>query len=413
MLSPDTRDGRSYSLVVAGALWPRHEVVTRVVRGGPRSWVFLPSPQRVRLVVPTERHAAAGALKSSAAGRPSSVRRAMLATSALLRLKSGSIVGPGFQVRPTRATDPGQAADRLLSELLDQPIRVSWTVGPARANRKPVLQIVGDQAGILAYAKAGIDPLTTSLVSRESTALASLERVDFSALVHPKVLGHFATEGTTMIVLAPLSTDGHSPDDVLDLAAVGARPTLEAMQEVSVALGRYVAEVSSSAWYDRLVARVRRIPQHERPPRLDLLMSAIAATRTRIPFGSWHGDWHAGNFATRGHEVAVWDWERLENHVPLGFDAQHLALQSLLRRLSSNFSHAASQVLATAPKRLAPWGISASQAELVAALHLVDLAVRYLEDGQLNAGAAVGAVDDWALPAAEAMLVPNDTREAP
>ena len=335
----------------------------------------------------------------------------MLGTSALLRLRSGSAIGPGLSVRPTSTSDPAQAADSLLSGLLDQPVQVAWTVGPARANRKPVLQVVGDHAATVAYAKAGINSLTTSLVSRESAALAMIEHAQFSTLVHPKVLGRFTTEGTTMLVLEPLDINGHSPDDVLNLATLGARPTLDAMQEVSVALGRYVAVVSSSAWHDRLVARVQSIPQHERPPRLALLMSAIARIETRIAFGSWHGDWHAGNFATRGNEVVVWDWERLENHVPLGFDAQHLALQSLLRRSGNDFGDAASQVVASAPRRLDPWGISAAQAELVAALHLVDIAVRYLEDKQLNAGAAVGAVDNWALPAAEAILARKNHRE--
>ena len=211
MVSPDSRDGRGYSLTVARALWPKHEVVTRVVRGGRRSWVFLPSPQRVRLVVPAERRAAATALTSFASGRPAGVRTAMLATSALLRLRSGSAIGPGFSVRPTGTSDPAQAADSLLSGLLDQPVRVAWTVGPARANRKPVLQVVGDHAATVAYAKAGIDSLTTSLVSRESTALAMIERAQFSTLVHPRFWGASSPRARICLCWSPSISTGIPP----------------------------------------------------------------------------------------------------------------------------------------------------------------------------------------------------------
>ena len=41
----------------------------------------------------------------------------------------------------------------------------------------------------------------------------------------------------------------------------------------------------------------------------------------------------------------------------------------------------------------------AGQAHLVTSLYLVELAVRYLQDGQAEAGAGLGRLGTWLLPA--------------
>lgn len=404
MIPIDPRGGRAYSLAVANALWPGHEIVAGYVRGGPHAWLFVPIPQRPRLVVPSERRSAAAVLRSSASGRSPSVRWAMRSASSWLDQGSGFLGGPGLELRPTPAARREKAADAMLSHLLGESVRVAWSVGPARANRKPVLQVMGTQAATLAYAKAGIDQLTTSLVGKEAAALEVIKRHRFRAVEHPDALGLLTGEGTAMLVLSPMDTEGSAPGDTVDEESAGARLTLHAMRELSTVQGQYETNLSRSPWHDRLVARIARIPTRERPARLDRLAQSIAQADTRIPFGSWHGDWHTGNYVVSENKVKVWDWERFEGDVPLGFDAQHLALQSALHGPSVDFKQAASTVVSSARRRLQPWGLPPRHAELVAALHLVDIAVRYLEDRQLNAGSDVGAVDDWALPEAEAVL---------
>ena len=60
---------------------------------------------------------------------------------------------------------------------------------------------------------------------------------------------------------------------------------------------------------------------------------------------------------------------------------------------------AAAQVLAGVPALLAPFGLDPADAAAVGRLYLVELAARYLLDGQAAAGARLGRVERWLLPA--------------
>ena len=40
-----------------------------------------------------------------------------------------------------------------------------------------------------------------------------------------------------------------------------------------------------------------------------------------LSYGSWHGDWTPWNMAITHTGLLVWDWERLDHGVPVGFDA--------------------------------------------------------------------------------------------
>jgi hypothetical protein len=96
----------------------------------------------------------------------------------------------------------------------------------------------------------------------------------------------------------------------------------------------------------------------------------------------------------------VWDWERFETGVPLGFDLLHHDLQESITLLDADPRVAATRLLRGAAATLAPLDVGAG-AESVARLYLVTLACRYLVDGQADAGAALGQVDQWLLPALE------------
>ena len=50
-----------------------------------------------------------------------------------------------------------------------------------------------------------------------------------------------------------------------------------------------------------------------------------------VSFGAWHGDWAPWNMAAHDGRVMLWDWERFETDVPVGFDALHFELQKLIR----------------------------------------------------------------------------------
>jgi hypothetical protein len=82
--------------------------------------------------------------------------------------------------------------------------------------------------------------------------------------------------------------------------------------------------------------------------------------------------------------------------VPIGFDLLHHDLQT---GLAVDCTQArAEALLAGAPERLAPLGLTRPQAVRTALAYLIELASRYLVDDQAGAGARVGDVGRWLLP---------------
>ena len=102
---------------------------------------------------------------------------------------------------------------------------------------------------------------------------------------------------------------------------------------------------------------------------------------------AWHGDLSPWNLApTSDGRLFVWDWERYETGVPLGFDALHHLFQRLLRRMPPPL--AAQACLAQALPTLAPLGLSAAQARGTALRYLIALADRHAGDGHEPLGPA-------------------------
>jgi hypothetical protein len=97
--------------------------------------------------------------------------------------------------------------------------------------------------------------------------------------------------------------------------------------------------------------------------------------------------------------VLVWDWERFRHGVPVGFDLLHHRLQTAWGVVQRDPVGAAHDLVAAAPGVLGPLGLSAGDATLTALLYLSDLATRYLTDRQREAGARLGDVGTWLVPA--------------
>ena len=100
-----------------------------------------------------------------------------------------------------------------------------------------------------------------------------------------------------------------------------------------------------------------------------------------------------------GERVLVWDWERFEVGVPVGFDLLHHDLQHAVTVRSVEPGRAARTLLAQAPATLAPLGIDAASAHTVVLDYLLTLAVRFSRDRQSEAGAPLGRVQEWLVPA--------------
>ena len=140
-------------------------------------------------------------------------------------------------------------------------------------------------------------------------------------------------------------------------------------------------------------------------------VDGIVGRRT-LSWGAWHGDWTPWNMAVAGDRVLLWDWERFEGGVPLGFDALHYVVQSWLGPAGVDPLTAVHRLLAQAERVVAPFGVAGGRD--VAQLYLLEIGARYETDRQEAAGARLGALQDWLLPALEASLdAPASPRRAP
>ena len=88
--------------------------------------------------------------------------------------------------------------------------------------------------------------------------------------------------------------------------------------------------------------------------------------------------------------MLVWDWERFEADVPVGYDALHRAVQTAIGNQGVDPTGAARALIAGADRTLAPFDQDGRSADLVVVLYLVELAARYLRDRQAEAGAGWG-----------------------
>jgi phosphotransferase family enzyme len=397
-----TASREAYLWETLGVLWPEPAQIERRGRAvdaasphaelpGQAEFLVLPSAERAALLLPRRpRRAAAAALrhyKASAAGTRRLVFRALgLAARAGLA-----------DVLPDRVTigtvRPGPEADVVsyLREALGQDLVVSLRISAPRANRKPVLQLLSPRGEILGFAKVGVTDLTGGLVRAEAAALRRLAAAPLARVAVPRLLHHGQWRGHEVLVQAPLSGSGR-PGRQAGLTS--------AMAEVAAVAGLTTQTLGGSGYGRGLRARLEACLPSE-PARELLQVLASLETRaagTSLVFGAWHGDWTPWNMTFSAGRALVWDWERFAAGVPVGYDALHYQVQAAVAGNPAGAQAAAEVALFTAPMTLAPLGVGRGVAGLVAALYLIEIAARYLQDQAAEAGARLGDVQSWLLP---------------
>ena len=293
--------------------------------GGQTEFLILPNEAKAVLLLPRRpRRAAAAALrhyKASAVGRQR-LRFRGLALGAQMGLAD---------VLPQRITIGGSGegpdADVVsyLRKVLDQDLVVSLRIGSPRANRKPVLELLSPDGGVLGFAKVGITGLTRELVRAEADALGVVETAGLTRLEAPRLLHHGQWRNHEVLVQAPLRGSGR---------AVTRAALTSAMAELATAAGVTIEQVGQSGYWRGLRSRLEACGDREPAGALLQIMEDMQATAeaTSLAFGSWHGDWTPWNMAFSGGRVLVWDWERFESGVPMGYDALHYQLQGAVER---------------------------------------------------------------------------------
>jgi hypothetical protein len=402
-----TDDRLDHLRAVAPLLWPAPFVVSAEPAAPRRSaarpsseerrYLLLPSGRRPRLITPTSPRAAAAVVRHHGEGRGRSARLQAVGLSIAVRLGAGRWLTRG-RVRITVAgrTDGAMTIEEHLSGVLGREVVIGMHLGPPRANRKPVLQVLTPEGRTLAYAKLGVDPLTDALVRAEAEALDALAERPLQGVTVPSVLHHGRWSGHQLLVQSALPV--WSPRRPLTEAGLVA-----AAAQIAGVGSEDGVQLARSDYWAQLRARVGELPATPAATRLRHLTDAMqeVAADVEVGFGASHGDWTPWNMAALPDTLLVWDWERFRPSVPLGFDLVHHTLQTELVSRLQDPAGSAHRCVTEAPRRLAGLGLPERTAVVTALAYCLDLATRYLTDRQQEAGARLGDVDAWLLPAVE------------
>src|SRR4051812_9474620 len=182
--------GRPYLLELIETLWPGGPLADEPQgHTGPatgQTFLAVPGGRSPSLLLPAERHAAAAALRAYGGhgSRLSSLRTRV----------AGGVMASGlgallFRDRLT-VGGGGDTISGELERILGVPVQVALRAGPPRANRKPVLAVVDDEARVLAFAKIGTSPLAERLVRAEGETLRRLASIDTGTVRAPRAV-HF------------------------------------------------------------------------------------------------------------------------------------------------------------------------------------------------------------------------------
>jgi hypothetical protein len=394
-----TDDRREHLADVAARLWPAPHVATM---GGEKAagtvpvaeYLVLPSRNRPRLLVPPGRRASAAVVRYHGEGRNSRARLQAAALALGLRAGLGVLMRRERLQLRAPADVPRDSLAAHLAAVLGRDVLIGMHIGAPRANRKPVLQLVTPEGKTFAFAKFGVDPLTDSLVDAEADALSDAASAGLSVVQVPRVMHHGTWGGHRLLVQSSLPVWRRRRPLTSERLVAALRETADIG-----GLERY--RLTDSPFMAALDARVGRLAEGRAATQLRELVARLGRNSgdAELTFGGSHGDWTPWNMASLEDVLLVWDWERFRRGVPLGFDLLHHRLQTRLVSEMADPAESVRQLLREAARSLRVLGIGADQATVTSQLYVADLATRYLTDRQLEAGARLGDVGHWLLPA--------------
>jgi hypothetical protein len=392
----------SYAAEVARLLWPEPWATPYVTRrrrsrGLPHrdAYVF-PSEGRPRMLVPVDVPGAATMLRRLGSGRSrfTAPARALLERS----VRSSAFSHTRWPVLRVIGPHPdADSIERHLGDCFGTDVRVGVLLGTRRVNQKPVLQVFDLDGGLLGYAKIGHNDLTAGLVRAEAAALAAVGGRNPRSFRIPEVLGHGRWAGLEVLVMSDLTTD---PREAVTPAARAA-----AMCEVSSLLGTREQALGDSGFWARLRVESLRLVAETNGRRLGAAADAIdrAHRGDVLRLGGWHGDWGHWNMGMGDGVLKVWDWERFDAEVPLGFDALHHAAQRV-RPGEREAQRQEATFLRSVPETLAEVGVPPDRHGITLRLYLMEIALRYVEALTHGATPALSRRTEWTISLLERQL---------
>jgi hypothetical protein len=353
-------------------------------------YVVVPDARRPRLLVPlTSRRVAAAAVRRYAEPQSRLARLKREAVVAALRTGASAVL---LRDRLHVSGRAGDSIDGYLREALGMDLALSIHIGPARANRKPVLQLLTPDGSTVGFAKLGTGDLTRRLVRAEAAALSTLSRQGLRNLSVPRVLHSGQWNGNEVLVQSALPV-------WLPRAPLTRERLTAAMREVATSGSLRRGQLDDSTYWIELRHRLRTVADQPDGGALAAAAQTLVERRgsTILRYGAWHGDWAPWNMAPLADTLLVWDWERFTADVPLGFDAVHHELQRRIER-EPDAALAVERTIGASDALLAAFEVEPQARALTPLLYLIDLAARYLADRQAEAGARLGVLGRWLLP---------------
>lgn len=369
-------DGLPYSVT---ALWPAPAQLTvrRRPRHGETGYFVVPSVANARLLVPIGVPGAERMLVRHGGGPVTRAARSLWGRAV------NSVVSTRLPIRQLCVRpDPGGIEHHLTTHL-DTDIRMGVLVGPPRANAKPVIQLFDGAGATVAFAKVGVTPTVAELVEREASALRMVAAQPRRTFQAPCVISADRWRQLPVLVqqALPLAQSRLAPQE----------PPVAVMAEIAGLAGIAAGPIGTGSVAEPLPSAGRWFGLDLGP--FDLLRRRLHPV-DGCPIGSWHGDFGPWNMATDGSTTQVWDWERFEQDVPVGFDAAHYRTQKAVATAQEP-SAAWQLVTRDVANVLTAAGQPDRHAAVVAAAYVVSICRRYVRDSVDGPTPALRRRIDW------------------
>ena len=362
------------------ALWPDATPEPVVGRSGELWFVANPSPSDCRLLVPGgSNRAAAEAVRRYHDGASLKARATMLATEVALRAGATRLLSSRHVSLTSSVEGPGLI--RHLSQRLGVEISTfAVTLGPRRANRKPVVQLFDGGGRTVGFAKGAVDSYTAALVDRETTWLLRAEAAGDPDLRVPAPLWTGVFGDWPVSVISPVWARRRPPTTTTpSWSLVDAIHRLTPVQRADV----------------RSAAPALGLARSEQPD-ATFALELVRDRRATAELGAWHGDLTPWNLLSTGDGKVVIDWETAEDGMPRGADLLHREVAVAMQLRGEDAGTALSSALDQWPTVAADGGLDSDESGVVVDAILLEYVRRDLDlrsEGRELTGLGVPAME--------------------
>jgi hypothetical protein len=241
--------------------------------------------------------------------------------------------------------------------------------GPPRANQKPVLQLCDRRGVTIAFAKVAWNDLTGQLLVDEHRALTALNAIEHEGFHLPRVLGSGTFGAGQYLALSPVTVGKRVP--------ASEQKAFTVAKAIELTAPAVTTKTADSPFVSRLLQLSQVLPIANG---IVNDLSVLHADQ-ELPLRAWHGDFVPWNLLSGETTAAVWDWERYDQQVPIGFDRLHFAFQTGSYR-TPDATLAAVEALAARLDSVLP-ELDQPQAQAHLDWYLAEMICRYEHDAQI------------------------------